>query len=104
MLTNKIKIIFLVLVITSLAAVYTVVNFSDIQDHVLPNQQSLYPWRSYPTTDVEFKGASFIDVKDSAYHISFDFNLASAIQYPYAMLALIFEDSSNRTKVEDWSS
>lgn len=104
MLTNKIKILFLVLVIISLAAGYAVVNFSDIQDHVLPNQQSLYPWRPYPSTDAEFKGKSFIDVKDTDYHISFDFNLASAIQYPYAMLTLIFEDKSNRTNVEDWSS
>ena len=104
MLTLKIKIIFSVLVITSLAAGYALVNFSDIQDRILPNPQSLYPWRPYPTTDGEFKGESFIDVKDSAYNISFDFNLTTAIQYPYATLALIFEDESNPNNVEDWSS
>lgn len=104
MLTLKIKIIFSVLVITSLTAGYALVNFSDIQDRILPNPQSRYPWRPYPTTDGEFKGESFIDVKDSAYNISFDFNLTTAIQYPYATLALIFEDESNPNNVEDWSS
>lgn len=104
MLTIKIKILISVLIIFSLAAGYAVVNFSDIQDRILPNQDSLYPWRPYPTTDGEFKGESFIDVKDSAYNISFDFNLTTAIQYPYATLALIFEDDSNPNNVEDWSS
>lgn len=104
MLMNKIKIIFSVLVIFTLAAGYLVFVFSHTQDAVLPGEESLYPWRPSLSTDVEFGGESSIDVKDSAYNINFDFNLSSAIQFPYVTFGLMLEDDSNPNKVVDWSS
>lgn len=104
MLTLKIKIIFLALVIATLLAGYSLINFSQIQDSLVPGSQSRYPWRAFPSTDVEFGGGSVMDVKDSAYNINFDFTLTTAIKYPYATFALIFADDPNSNNIEDWSS
>lgn len=104
MLTLKIKIIFLALVIATLLAGYSLINFSQIQDSLVPGSQSRYPWRAFPSTDVEFGGGSVMDVKDSAYNINFDFTLTTAIKYPYATFALIFADDPNSNNIEDWSA
>lgn len=79
-------------------------HFSHVQDTLLPNQQSIYPWRASAGTDVEDGGASAIDLKDSAYNISMDFKLADAIQYSYVTLGLNFEDDANPQNLEDWSA
>jgi AraC-like DNA-binding protein len=104
MLTIKIKIIFSVLVCATLVVGYAIANFSQIQDVVLPGQESLYPWRGSASTDADFGGGSSINVKDSTYNLNIDFNLSAAIQYPYVSFALIFEDEANPINTEDWSS
>lgn len=104
MLIIRIKILFFVLLMATIAAGYSIAHFSHLQDTLLPNQQSIYPWRASAGSDVEDGGASTIDLKDSAYNISMDFTLVDAIQYSYVTLGLNFEDDANPQNLEDWSS
>lgn len=103
MLTIRIKIILSILLIITIAAGCAIVRFSHVEDTLLPRQQSVYPWRVSPGTDMEDGGASSIDLKESTYNINIDFKLAPAIQYPYVILGLFFEDDANPKNLEDWS-
>ncbi|HSC66263.1 MAG TPA: helix-turn-helix transcriptional regulator [Cellvibrio sp.] len=103
MLTIRIKIIFSVLVIISVAAAYALARFSYIEEPLLPRENSAYPWRISAGADREDGGASTVNLKDSAYHINVDFNLADAIPYPYITLGMTF-DGTDLKNLEDWSS
>lgn len=103
MLTIRIKIILSSLIITTVAAAYVLARFSSIEDPLLPREKSAYPWRISPGADLEDGGASSIALKDSAYHLNIDFNLAKAIPYPYVTLGMTFDDTDNK-HLEDWSS
>lgn len=103
MLTIRIKIIFSVLIIVTVAVGYAITRFSDLNEPFLPREKSTYPWRVSAGADLEDGGASIIDLKDSAYHINVDFNLANAIPYPYVTLGMTF-DSEDLKNLEDWSS
>ena len=92
-----------VLVVTTVAATYALSRYSHIQDPLLPREKSAYPWRISAGDDLEDGGASTIALKDSAYHINIDFNLAQAIPYPYVTLGMTF-DGTDPKNLEDWSS
>lgn len=90
------------LIILTLAAGYAVVRQSHVQHALLPAQQSVYPWRAYTSSDEVQGGKSVIDLRESTYHLSFDFNLSAALQYPYVTLGLTFNDA-HPEKLVDWS-
>lgn len=104
MLTTRMKIIFSILLVITIAAAYVMVRFSRVENSLLPDQQSIYPWQASTGVDVEEGGASSIDLRDSAYNINVDFNLADAIPYPYVTLGLTFEDDAKPENLVDWSS
>jgi len=104
MLTIRIKTIFFILLGITIAAGYAMDRFSKVEDSLLPNQHSIYPWQASAGADVEDGGASSADLRDSSYNINVDFNLVEAIPYPYATVGLIFEDDSNPENLENWSS
>ncbi|MES2824920.1 MAG: AraC family transcriptional regulator [Pseudomonadota bacterium] len=100
---TKIKIIFLVLVLLTFIAGYAVIRYSHTANALLPIQQSTYPWRPFAAADVNVDESSFIDLRDSTYNLNFDFNLSTKAQYPYAILALLFQDDKHPEQLIDWS-
>jgi AraC-like DNA-binding protein len=99
---KRIKSALSILVILTLAAGYAVVRLSHIEHALLPAQQSVYPWRVYTSTDEAQGGSSSLDLRESTYHLSFDFNLSAALQYPYVTLGLTFNDA-HPEKLMNWS-
>jgi AraC-like DNA-binding protein len=100
---TRIKIIFLILIVLTFIAGYEVFRYSHTADALLPIQQSTYPWRPFAAADVNVDESSSIDLRDSTYNLTFDFNLSTKAQYPYAIMALLFHDDKHPEKLLDWS-
>lgn len=76
---------------------------SRIEDVLLPAEQSIYPWRTFASTDSSHGGSSSVDLREDSYTLNFDFKLSPNTQYPYATLGLIFDTPEEPDKLLDWS-
>lgn len=101
--TTRIKIIFLILIVLTSILGYLVMRYSHTADALLPMQHSTYPWRPFAAADVHVDESSSIDLRDSTYNLIYDFTLSTKTQYPYAMLALLFQDDKHPEHLIDWS-
>ena len=101
---KRIKLALLIIILLTLGAGYVVNRQSNVEHMLLPATQSAYPWRAYTSTDAALgESSSTIDLRDSAYNLSFDFRLSSKPQYPYVTLGMTFDDDAYPEKLLDWS-
>ena len=99
--SKKIQLLFCLFLAASAAALWGAVQQSNIQHELLPRSHSVYPWRAWANAGAYEGQSASIDLRESTYNLSVDFELKSDSQYPYANLGLTFDDEVNPERLVD---
>lgn len=101
---KKAALIFLGLLIFTLAIAYICVKRTFLSDELLPSQKSTIPWSLSTLADSVQGGSSSVSVNDSIYTVDYTFNITQNIEYPYASVRFDFNDYLNEQRYVDLSS
>lgn len=75
-----------------------------LQLTLIPGDKSALPWHTGSATDDYQGGRSTAKVYEDNYSLDFGLNLSTAVTYPFASVAMIFEDEQKQPLLRDLSS
>lgn len=93
----------LLLAVNALLA-YLCLDRTFLQLALVPGDKSTLPWHTGSATDGYQGGRSTAKVYEDKYGLDFGLNLSTAVAYPFASVAMIFEDEQKQPLLQDLSS
>lgn len=75
-----------------------------LQLALIPGDNSDLPWHTGQATDAYQGGQSSVQVQEDQYGLDFDIRLSTLAEYPFAAVAMIFEDDQREPLLQDLSS
>ncbi len=94
----------LLLLAANALVAYLCLDRTFLQLALIPGDKSNLPWHSGSATDDYQGGKSTATVYDDNYSLDFGLNLSTAVTYPFASVAMIFEDEQKKPRLQDLSS